>query len=77
MEGDELSRPRSYQVRVLRLWSDGAGVWRCSLEDPATGLRRGFSSPIELAAYVVNVFVDEPGGGELAGSDRQTRGEEV
>lgn len=55
-------RDRDYRVFVLRLWhevsGDGAGapVWRCSLEDPVTGQRRGFASPLGLAGYLINVF---------------------
>lgn len=55
-------REGDYRVFVLRLWHEtggdgtGAPVWRCSLEDPATGQRRGFASPHGLAGYLISVF---------------------
>ena len=56
------TRDADYRVFVLRLWHEtggegaGAPVWRCSLEDPATGQRRGFTSPEGLAGYLISVF---------------------
>jgi hypothetical protein len=47
-----------YHSYLLRLWAerdqeaDGAAIWRCSLEDPHTGLRRGFASLEALLAAV-------------------------
>jgi hypothetical protein len=62
-----------YRVYVLRLWCNREQPrrrWRCSLEDPATGQRRGFASPEGLAGYLVGIF------GE-ADSNDTTRGRRV
>jgi hypothetical protein len=40
---------------MLRLWREGDGVgavWRCSVEDPRTKQRRGFSSIAELIPFL-------------------------
>jgi hypothetical protein len=56
------ARDGDYRVFLLRLWHEAGGagtappVWRCSLEDPATGQRRGFASPEGLAGYLISVF---------------------
>ena len=51
------SKPTAYQVYVMRIWQEQTAtpVWRYSLEDPATGQRRGFSCLSELTAYLENV----------------------
>jgi len=38
-----------YHSYLLRCWSEGPGVWRFSVEDPHTGVRRGFT---EMAALI-------------------------
>jgi len=30
--------------------------WRCSLEEPRSGQRRGFASVLELAGYLLRAF---------------------
>ncbi|MFI5166787.1 MAG: hypothetical protein ACHQQS_09230 [Thermoanaerobaculales bacterium] len=43
------------QTLILRLWREGTGattVWRCSVEDPRTKQRRGFSSLAELFPFL-------------------------
>ena len=47
--------PPRYQVFLLRCWEERgehpeSGAWRFSLQDPATGLRRGFASLEALVA---------------------------
>jgi len=40
---------------VLRLWREGSGrdaVWRCSVGDPASKQRRGFSTLSELTSFL-------------------------
>lgn len=55
-----------YQVYMLRLWrerpdnTNEAGVWRFSLESPATHHRRGFESLEALAAFLSNQMEREP-----------------
>ena len=42
-----------YQAYLLRLWrSDGAPGWRASLEDPHSGVRRGFATLEHLIAFL-------------------------
>lgn len=46
---------RRYTSYLLRLWQTerkGALVWRASLESAHTGERRGFSSLVELCAFL-------------------------
>lgn len=47
-------RPLRYHTFLLSLWAEAeAGPdWRCSLEDPRTGERRGFKTIDELAAFL-------------------------
>lgn len=47
-------RPLRYHTFLLSLWADldGALDWRCSLEYPRTGERRGFKTIDELAAFL-------------------------
>ncbi len=53
-----LGAPPHYHAYLLRLWEergqrgDGPGGWRCSLEDPHTGERRGFASLGALVAFL-------------------------
>jgi len=42
-------KPPAYRSYLLRLWEERSEqpamvAWRCSLEDPLTGQRRGFAS---------------------------------
>ena len=48
-------RKRRYYAYLLRLWPEQSGgqfVWRASLEDPHTGIRRGFANLAQLFAYL-------------------------
>jgi hypothetical protein len=60
-------RPSRYRAYLLRLWkaqSDGelpAGGWRCSLEDPHTGERRGFPTLDLLLAFLNGELADHRG----------------
>src|SRR4051794_16397942 len=49
-------RQSRYYAYVLRLWeqqgNDHMGDWRCSLEDPHTGSRRGFAGLAALIAFL-------------------------
>jgi hypothetical protein len=48
--------PGQYRAYLLRLWrvldANGHRGWRASLEDPQTGVRRGFASLEHLLAYL-------------------------
>jgi hypothetical protein len=46
---------RSERAFILRIWREGEAsgtVWRCSVEDPRTLQRRGFSSLGELLHFL-------------------------
>ena len=51
-------RPPRYQAYLLRLWQErtqrpsGPAVWRFSLEEPQTGIRRGFASLEAVMAFI-------------------------
>ncbi|MCC7362124.1 MAG: hypothetical protein IT317_21750 [Anaerolineales bacterium] len=47
-------RPPRYHTFLLGLWNEAgsAPAWRCSLENPHTGERWGFSTMEELAAFL-------------------------
>ena len=49
-----IHRPTRYHTFVLNLWEEvgAAPAWRCSLEHPLTGERRGFKTVDELAAFL-------------------------
>jgi hypothetical protein len=47
--------PQPYTSYLLRLWPSKSGdawVWRASLEDTLTGVRRGFVTLQEMFAYL-------------------------
>lgn len=49
------TRPGTYLAYMLRLWrgvTGGVSTWRASLEDPATGERRGFADLDQLFGYL-------------------------
>lgn len=54
----EPTRMSRYHAFLLRIWRDNGAVgappgpWRFSLEDPASGDRRGFRSLAELSAFL-------------------------
>jgi hypothetical protein len=56
--------PSPDHVLLLRLWAEPApdggrtSCWRCSLEDPRTGQRRGFASVPDLVGYLVRRYAD-------------------
>ncbi len=55
-----------YHAYLLRCWAergqDGASAmhWRCSLEDPHTGERRGFPSLAALLAFLDAELAGQP-----------------
>lgn len=69
MPQDQSLRSPRYHTFLLSLWDEagGAPAWRCSLENPHTGERRGFGSIDELAAYLKEWTQKPPP--ETAGSD--------
>lgn len=46
--------PLRYHTFILSLWAETGTepLWRCSLENPHTGERRGFQSFDEIAAFL-------------------------
>ena len=53
--------PPRYQVLLLRCWEERgerpeSGVWRFSLQNPDTGLRRGFANLEALLAFLAHQF---------------------
>ena len=53
--------PPRYQVFLLRCWEERgehpeSGAWRFSLQDPGTGLRRGYANLEALLAFLTNQF---------------------
>lgn len=56
------TQPR-YRAFLLRLWQEQSGgqwVWRASLEDPHTHVRKGFSRLEDLSAFLREVMEDGP-----------------
>jgi hypothetical protein len=54
-------RQRRYQAFLLRLWqerSEGKWVWRASLEDPHTNVRKGFADLERLSAFLRELTED-------------------
>lgn len=47
-------RPLRYYTFILSLWEEAGSEsgWRCSLENPHTGERKGFRSIDELPAFL-------------------------
>ena len=45
---------RSFLLRLWRVEDGGSTVWRASLQDVETGERRGFASPEELIAFLLD-----------------------
>jgi hypothetical protein len=51
-------RPPRYQAYLLRLWQERSQhparleVWRFSLEEPQTGVRRGFTSLEAVMSFI-------------------------
>ncbi len=47
-------RPPRYHTFLLSLWEEAGSTpnWRCSLENPHTGERKGFRNVEELAAFL-------------------------
>ncbi|MCU0522737.1 MAG: hypothetical protein MUF84_18870 [Anaerolineae bacterium] len=48
-------RPEAYLSYLLRLWTSGGDerpTWRASLEDPLTGVRKGFADPDALFTFL-------------------------
>jgi len=54
LANDDLGRPEG-KTLILRLWRDDCGPdapWRCSVEDPLSRQRRGFSTLAELVPFL-------------------------
>ncbi len=53
---------RADRLLLLRLWREPhsndapLGTWRCSLEEPRSGQRRGFPSVLELVGYLLRAY---------------------
>jgi hypothetical protein len=62
--------PPRYRSYLLRFWQErskgqgGTSVWHFSLEDPHTGLRRGFAN-LEALIAVVQREIDQVEGAQL------------
>jgi hypothetical protein len=54
MPQDLTHRTPRYHTFLLSLWEEAGSApgWRCSLENPHTGERKGFKSLDELTAYL-------------------------
>jgi hypothetical protein len=70
-------RKRRYISYLLRLWqvkSEGALVWRASLESPHTGQRQGFASLAAMVAFLEQAIGhgvrDAPSASEGGGEDQ-------
>ncbi len=53
---------RRYRAYLLRLWqerSDGQWVWRASLEDPHSNVRKGFPDLERLTAFLRALIEDD------------------
>ncbi len=49
-----VTQPR-YRAFLLRLWQERSGgewIWRASLEDPHSNVRKGFADLEQLSAYL-------------------------
>ena len=61
-----LAEAPRYRAYLLRCWAergqDGTGAvhWRCSLEDPHTGERRGFADLAALLAFLDAELAGQP-----------------
>lgn len=68
--------PPLYHAYLLRCWAEGgqgrdrAAAWRFSVEDPHTGVRRGFADLAALIAFLEEMTTPRPG------RDGAGRGEE-
>ena len=53
MPQDPITPPR-YHLFILSLWAEAGSApnWRCSLENPHTGERKGFKNIEELATFL-------------------------
>ncbi len=49
---------RSFLLRLWRVDSEGKRAWRFSLENSATGERRGFANLGELLVFLLNEVCD-------------------
>ena len=81
MRPSPATAPRSF---LLRLWPGDETSWRCSLRDLASGERRGFASPDELAAFLATGLAGPPasrvdsaeGGGDAVEEHLHREGDE-
>ena len=64
---DQSVRPhggRADRLLLLRFWREPQSrggplaTWRCSLEEPRSGQRRGFASVFDLAGYLLRAYGD-------------------
>lgn len=54
---------RRYRAFLLRLWQERSGgqwIWRASLEDPHSGVRKGFPNLEQLSAFLKEQTEDGP-----------------
>jgi hypothetical protein len=66
------TRPEVYLSYLLRLWStecETGGVWRASLEDPLTGVRKGFADPEMLFTFLREQMTLRVEGAKKEGGD--------
>jgi hypothetical protein len=66
------ARLEVYLSYLLRLWStegETAGVWRASLEDPLTGVRKGLADPKTLFTFLRDQMTLRVEGAEKEGGD--------
>jgi len=61
---DQTSKSASYYIYLLKLWPERSHdngetlSWRYSIEDPITGLRKGFAELEDFLAYVQVLMVE-------------------
>ena len=57
-------RGHTDRLLLLRFWREPQShggppaTWRCSLEEPRSGQRRGFASVFDLAGYLLRAYGD-------------------
>jgi hypothetical protein len=62
--GTENRGRRADRLLLLRFWREPQSrggplaTWRCSLEEPRSGQRRGFASVFDLAGYLLRAYGD-------------------
>ena len=59
----------SYLLRLGNTEDEGCGAWRASLEDPMSGIRKGFADPDTLFAFLCEQMVMRVTRSEKEGGD--------